>query len=461
MSFSLWQQCLIRLQNKLPATEFSMWIRPLQAELSDNTLELYAPNRFVLDWVRNKYINSINKLLSDFCGSDIPILKFKIGNKPKMKKNNNLRYTKINKNFFSTINKTFDFNWNNRQTKRENHYKSQINPKNTFNNFVEGKSNQLAKAASKQVANNLGWAYNPLFLYGSTGLGKTHLLHAVGNKIIKNKINAKITYIHSEGFVQNMVKALKNNSIENFKNYYRSLNALLIDDIQFFANKERSQEEFFHTFNTLLEKNQQIILTSDKHPKEIIGMEDRLKSRFGWGLTVAINPPGFKTRISILIKKAEENNIKLSKKVAFFIAKRLKSNIRELEGALNKIIAYSNFTKSVITINVVQEALKDLFALQEKLISIENIQKIVSEYYRIKITDLLSKRRSRSITRPRQTAMALAKKLTNHSLPEIGNAFGGRDHTTVIHACKKIEKLQEKNHAIKEDFLNLIKILSS
>lgn len=461
MSFSLWQQCLIRLQNKLPATEFSMWIRPLQAELNNNTLELYAPNRFVLDWVRNKYINSINELLNDFCGSDIPILKFKIGNKPQMKKNNNLRYTKIKKNFFSAINKTLDFNWNNRVIEKENYYKSKINPHNTFNNFIEGKSNQLAKAASNQVANNLGWSYNPLFLYGNTGLGKTHLLHAVGNYIVKKKINIKIAYIHSEKFVQNMVKALKNNSIEDFKNYYRSLNALLIDDIQFFANKERSQEEFFHTFNTLLEKKQQIILTSDKHPKEIKGIEDRLKSRFGWGLTVAINLPELKTRISILIKKAEENHVKLSREVASFIAKRLKSNIRELEGALNKIIAYSDFTGSTININFVQKALKDLFALQEKLINTEKIQKIVSEYYKINITDLLSKRRSRSVTRPRQIAMLLTKKLTNHSLPEIGNAFGGRDHTTVIHACKKIEQLKEKNHEIKEDFLNLIKILSS
>lgn len=459
MSFPLWKKCLIRLENELPATEFSMWIRPLQAELNSNTLALYAPNRFVLDLVRNKYINSINELLSDFCGSNIPILQFKIGNKPKTIKKNK-KDKKINKKKYIKINQLKNLNWNSQKTQNEMKHKSNINLKHTFSNFVEGKSNQLAYAVSNQVANNLGWIYNPLFLYGGTGLGKTHLLHAVGNNIITNKLNAKVVYIHSEGFVQNMVKALQNNSIEEFKNYYRSLDALLIDDIQFFANKERSQEEFFHTFNCLIEGNQQIILTSDKYPKEIHGIEERLKSRFGWGLTIGIKPPELKTRVAILIKKAKENKIKLSNEVAFFIAKRLKSNIRELEGALNKVIANSNFTGSLITINFVREALRDLLALQEKLVSIENIQKTVAAYYKIKVTDLLSKRRSRSVTRPRQTAMALAKKLTNYSLPEIGNAFGGRDHTTVLHACRTIEKLQEENYLLKEDFFNLIRTLS-
>lgn len=453
MSFSLWKNCLIKLKNKLPATEFRMWIKPLQAELNSNTLALYAPNRFVLDLVRNKYINNINELLSDFCGSNIPILKFKIGNKPKKKC---LQKKKINKKTFKNI----IINNLKQKNKKEMNYKSNINLKHTFNNFIKGKSNQLAFSVSNQVANNLGWIYNPLFLYGGTGLGKTHLLHAVGNNIITQQINAKVVYIHSEGFVQNMVKALQNNSIEEFKNFYRSVDALLIDDIQFFANKERSQEEFFHTFNALIEGNQQIILTSDKYPKKIKGIEERLQSRFGWGLTVEINPPELKTRVAILIKKAEENKIKLSKEVAFFIAKELKSNIRELEGALNRVIANSNFTGSIITINFVQESLRDLLSLKKKIVSIENIQKTVAEYYKIKVTDLLSKRRSRSVTRPRQTAMALAKKLTNYSLPEIGNAFGGRDHTTVLHACRKIKKLQKENHLIKEDFFKLIKTLS-
>lgn len=300
-----------------------------------------------------------------------------------------------------------------------------------------------------------------MFLYGGTGLGKTHLLHAVGNGIMARKPNAKVVYMHSERFVQDMVKALQNNAIEEFKRYYRSVDALLIDDIQFFANKERSQEEFFHTFNALLEGNQQIILTSDRYPKEINGVEDRLKSRFGWGLTVAIEPPELETRVAILMKKADENDIRLPGEVAFFIAKRLRSNVRELEGALNRVIANANFTGRAITIDFVREALRDLLALQEKLVTIDNIQKTVAEYYKIKIADLLSKRRSRSVARPRQMAMALAKELTNHSLPEIGDAFGGRDHTTVLHACRKIEQLREESHDIKEDFSNLIRTLSS
>lgn len=300
-----------------------------------------------------------------------------------------------------------------------------------------------------------------MFLYGGTGLGKTHLLHAVGNSIMARKANAKVVYMHSERFVQDMVKALQNNAIEEFKRYYRSVDALLIDDIQFFANKERSQEEFFHTFNALLEGNQQIILTSDRYPKEINGVEDRLKSRFGWGLTVAIEPPELETRVAILMKKADENDIRLPGEVAFFIAKRLRSNVRELEGALNRVIANANFTGRAITIDFVREALRDLLALQEKLVTIDNIQKTVAEYYKIKVADLLSKRRSRSVARPRQMAMAMAKELTNHSLPEIGDAFGGRDHTTVLHACRKIEQLREESHDIKEDFSNLIRTLSS
>ncbi|MGL4752889.1 MAG: chromosomal replication initiator protein DnaA, partial [Aeromonadaceae bacterium] len=324
-----------------------------------------------------------------------------------------------------------------------------------------GKSNQLARAAASQVADNPGSAYNPLFLYGGTGLGKTHLLHAVGNAIKDRNPDAKVVYMHSERFVQDMVKALQTNAIEEFKRYYRSVDALLIDDIQFFANKERSQEEFFHTFNALLEGNQQIILTSDRYPKEIDGVEDRLKSRFGWGLTVAIEPPELETRVAILMRKAEESKIHLPDEVAFFIAKRLRSNVRELEGALNRVIANANFTGRAINIDFVREALRDLLALQEKLVTIDNIQKTVAEYYKIKVADLLSKRRSRSVARPRQLAMALAKELTNHSLPEIGDAFGGRDHTTVLHACRKIAELREESHDIKEDYSNLIRTLSS
>ncbi|EKT53687.1 chromosomal replication initiator protein DnaA [Providencia burhodogranariea] len=463
MSLSLWQQCLARLQDELPATEFSMWIRPLQAELNDNTLALYAPNRFVLDWVRDKYINNINELLNDFCGTDAPALHFEVGSKPitASPTSQRSRYTP-EAPAIAIPSAPMRPSWDNSNKVQPNvAYRSNVNPKHTFDNFVEGKSNQLARAAARQVAENPGGAYNPLFLYGGTGLGKTHLLHAVGNSIIQHKADARVVYMHSERFVQDMVKALQNNAIEEFKRYYRSVDALLIDDIQFFANKERSQEEFFHTFNALLEGNQQIILTSDRYPKEINGVEDRLKSRFGWGLTVAIEPPELETRVAILMKKADENEIQLPGEVAFFIAKRLRSNVRELEGALNRVIANANFTGRAITIDFVREALRDLLALQEKLVTIDNIQKTVAEYYKIKIADLLSKRRSRSVARPRQMAMALAKELTNHSLPEIGDAFGGRDHTTVLHACRKIEQLREESHDIKEDFSNLIRTLSS
>lgn len=463
MSLSLWQQCLARLQDELPATEFSMWIRPLQAELSDNTLALYAPNRFVLDWVRDKYLNNINGLLNDFCGTDAPLLRFEVGSKPLSQIISQTVTASVSAPSAPVVRVAAPTrpSWDNAAPQPELSYRSNVNPKHTFDNFVEGKSNQLARAAARQVADNPGGAYNPLFLYGGTGLGKTHLLHAVGNGIMARKANAKVVYMHSERFVQDMVKALQNNAIEEFKRYYRSVDALLIDDIQFFANKERSQEEFFHTFNALLEGNQQIILTSDRYPKEINGVEDRLKSRFGWGLTVAIQPPELETRVAILMKKADENNIRLPGEVAFFIAKRLRSNVRELEGALNRVIANANFTGRAITIDFVREALRDLLALQEKLVTIDNIQKTVAEYYKIKIADLLSKRRSRSVARPRQMAMALAKELTNHSLPEIGDAFGGRDHTTVLHACRKIEQLREESHDIKEDFSNLIRTLSS
>ncbi|MGL9720008.1 chromosomal replication initiator protein DnaA [Symbiopectobacterium sp.] len=457
MSLSLWQQCLARLQDELPATEFSMWIRPLQAELNDNTLALYAPNRFVLDWVRDKYLNNINGLLNDFCGMDAPLLRFEVGSKPVAVSQPASPQAAVQPVRQAPVRPS----WDTPATQTEHTYRSNVNPKHSFDNFVEGKSNQLARAAARQVADNPGGAYNPLFLYGGTGLGKTHLLHAVGNGIIARKPNAKVVYMHSERFVQDMVKALQNNAIEEFKRYYRSVDALLIDDIQFFANKERSQEEFFHTFNALLEGNQQIILTSDRYPKEINGVEDRLKSRFGWGLTVAIEPPELETRVAILMKKADENDIRLPSEVAFFIAKRLRSNVRELEGALNRVIANANFTGRSITIDFVREALRDLLALQEKLVTIDNIQKTVAEYYKIKVADLLSKRRSRSVARPRQMAMALAKELTNHSLPEIGDAFGGRDHTTVLHACRKIEQLREESHDIKEDFSNLIRTLSS
>lgn len=473
---SLWNRCLERLQQDLPTQQFSMWIRPLIANEESAAVTLFAPNRFVLDWVRDKYIAQIEALFAEFCANDaVPQLRIEVKSAASVQQSysqnttpaihqssaveNSIKSLQKHQAARSNVNVQADNSPPN--VKIAASHKSNINFNYKFDNFVEGKSNQLARAASKQVSDNPGKAYNPLFIYGGTGLGKTHLLHAVGNGIIDNKKDATVVYMHSERFVQDMVKALQNNAIEEFKRYYRSVDALLIDDIQFFANKERSQEEFFHTFNALLEGNQQIILTSDRYPKEIDGVEDRLKSRFGWGLTIAIEPPELETRVAILMRKALENKIVLPDEVAFFIAKRLRSNVRELEGALNRVIANANFTGRPITIDFVREALRDLLALQEKLVTIDNIQKTVAEYYKIKMADILSKRRSRSVARPRQMAMALSKELTNHSLPEIGDAFGGRDHTTVLHACRKIVQLREESHDIKEDYQNLIRTLSS
>ena len=468
----LWEQCLDRLSLDLDTQQFNMWIRPLQAQLSEEgdqiaTITLFAPNRFVLDWVRDKYLDQISHLITEYhTGArkpprlilDVLVKKTEVAaeNLTASTSHAPIKTASSSSNATSSVSSVAP-----EMPEIKPSHKSNINLSYQFDNFVEGKSNQLARAAATSVANNPGGAYNPLFIYGGTGLGKTHLLHAVGNGIVASKPDAKIVYMHSERFVQDMVKALQNNAIDDFKRYYRSVDALLIDDIQFFAGKDRSQEEFFHTFNALLEGNQQIILTSDKYPKEIQGVEDRLKSRFGWGLTIAIEPPELETRVAILMRKAEENKIKLPNEVAFFIAKRLRTNVRELEGALNRVIANANFTGREISIDFVREALRDLLALQDKLVTVDNIQKTVADYYKIKVADILSKRRSRSVARPRQMAMALAKELTNHSLPEIGNGFGGRDHTTVLHACRKIEQLKEESHDIQEDYKNLIRTLSS
>ncbi|TPH13233.1 chromosomal replication initiator protein DnaA [Litorilituus lipolyticus] len=463
MDLSPWQRCLSILQEELPAQQFSMWIRPLQCVITDNVMTLYAPNRFVLDWVRDKYVNRINELVTLHDTDNPLLLRFDVGSKPLVNASpeGEVAVPAAHPSGSNMFSQSINSDLKPKETESNLPKKTNVRVNYTFDNFVEGKSNQLARAAASQVADNPGAAYNPLFIYGGTGLGKTHLLHAVGNGILLNKPNAKIAYMHSERFVQDMVRALQNNAMEKFKQYYRSVDALLIDDIQFFAGKERTQEEFFHTFNALLEGNQQIILTSDRYPKEIDGVDDRLKSRFGWGLTLAIEPPELETRVAILKRKAEESHINLADEVAFFIAKRLRSNVRELEGALNRVIANANFTGRAITIDFVREALRDLLALQDKLVTIDNIQRTVAEYYKIKVADLLSKRRNRSVARPRQIAMALSKELTNHSLPEIGDAFGGRDHTTVLHACRKVKSLREETHDIKEDYSNLIRTLSS
>ena len=446
----MWSNCLQRLEQELSDQQLNTWIRPLQVIEENDQIKLLAPNRFVQDWVKQNFHEKIQSILFDLDAKHSIQLNIEIGSQAKDTVKNPPPVEAP---------KTTSFITNNRPQANNSFVEHNLNPLFTFDNFVEGKSNQLAKAASMQVADNPGTAYNPLFFYGGVGLGKTHLMHAVGNMILQNKPDARITYIHSERFVSHMVKALQHNAIDAFKQHYRSLDAILVDDIQFFAGKERSQEEFFHTFNALLEEGSQIIC--DRYPKEVEGLEERLRSRFGWGLPVCIEPPELETRVAILQKKAEEANIELPSEVAFFIAKRIRSNIRELEGAFRRVMATANFTASPITLEFAKEALRDLIALQERTITIDNIQKTVAEYYKIRTSDLHSNRRSRSITRPRQLAMALSKELTNHSLPEIGAAFGGRDHTTVLHGCRKIAELRESDNKINEDYKNMIRILSN
>lgn len=562
MSSAVWEQCLARLESELPAQQFNTWIRPLKADDNGGVLQLFAPNRFVLDWVSDKFLHLIREVVAESGNRDVqigvaarPAAAFQnsrshrsstdrsesrgpraysqngrgingagamMGAVPHNVENGEYRNTpsheaigrsepshaqQLGNDLQSELTQdtnpygdvlsaadensmapgpsasfidspsaesssapTFDqrmqASHGSRRVAKEDiegglSHRNNLNTNFTFANFVEGKSNQLGLAAATQVAENPGGSYNPLFIYGGVGLGKTHLMHAVGNALLKRRPNGKVIYLHSERFVADMVKALQLNAINDFKRYYRSVDALLIDDIQFFANKERSQEEFFHTFNALLEGGQQIILTCDRYPKEITGLEERLKSRFGWGLTVAIEPPELETRVAILMKKAQQAAMELPNDAAFFIAQRIRSNVRELEGALKRVIANAHFTGRPISIDLVREALKDLLALQDRLVSTDNIQRVVADYYKIKGSDLLSKRRSRSVARPRQVAMYLAKELTNHSLPEIGESFGGRDHTTVLHACRKIRELLESDADIREDVKNLLRTLTT
>ena len=508
MPQEIWQQCLELLQDEFPAQQFNTWLRPLQSRDDGGSLVLLAPNRFVRDWVSQKYLDRIEEVIRDLNGAKGLNVEVKVGSvgesqrrqpasTPERGGQADAGKTPAGKNTESEVETASaevappvnDAELNTaderpvedspvaariagranggRDDRRANveggvqHSETFLNQQFTFETFVEGKSNQLARAASSQVAENPGGSYNPLFLYGGVGLGKTHLMHAVGNEIVRRNPGARVAYLRSERFVADMVKALQLNAINDFKRFYRSLDALLIDDIQFFAGKERSQEEFFHTFNALLEGGQQVILTCDRFPKEIANMEERLKSRFGWGLTVMVEPPELETRVAIIMKKAEQAQVSISNEAAFFIAQKIRSNVRELEGALKLVIANSHFTGQQITPAFIRESLKDLLALHEKQVSIDNIQRTVAEYYKMKVADLHSKRRTRSITRPRQMAMALAKELTSHSLPEIGDAFGGRDHTTVLHACKKIEELQESDANIREDYQNFLRLLTT
>ncbi|ROR99027.1 chromosomal replication initiator protein DnaA [Sinobacterium caligoides] len=538
MPVDIWQKSLSVLHEELSAQQFNTWIKPLQVETTENTLCLLAPNRFIKEWVGDRFLNRISELIRDVSGGVITTVMVEVGGQaavmPKFTGRRRRRTTRTSRQFSRTepsysteqpmasvepeavpvapthspkpptpvrrhqLNpapaetvaevavqqgQLFEAppgaadtipmpvapsiitqsKTGGRKVEVEGgiKHKSHLVDHYTFDTFVEGKSNQLARAAASQVAENPGGSYNPLFLYGGVGLGKTHLMHAVGNALVAKNPDAKIVYLNSERFVADMVKALQLNAISEFKRFYRSVDALLIDDIQFFAGKERSQEEFFHTFNALLEGGQQMILTCDRYPKEIKGLEERLKSRFGWGLTVAVEPPELETRVAILMKKAEQANVDLPPDAAFFIAQRIRSNVRELEGALKRVIANAHFTARKIDISLIKESLKDLLALQDKQVSIDNIQRTVVEYYKIKIADLLSKRRTRSIARPRQVAMSLSKELTNHSLPEIGDAFGGRDHTTVLHACRKIKELRGSDNDIREDYQNLLRSLTT
>jgi chromosomal replication initiator protein len=438
---TIWQKCLDRLEGELTAQQFNTWIRPLQAVQDGESLRLLAPNQFVRDWVTENLGPHLDDVLRRVTGLEGSI-SVHVGSAQADARGAREPTPPI-------------------PTTGRRGSSTGLRAAFTFENFVEGKSNQLAKAASMQVAENPGGAYNPLFIYGGVGLGKTHLMHAIGNGISRHNPSATIAYLHSERFVGDMVRALQRNAINEFKAYYRSVDALLIDDIQFFAGKERSQEEFFHTFNALLEEQQQIILTCDRYPKEVDGLEERLKSRFGWGLTVSIEPPELETRVAILMNKAQTMGPGIPDDVAFFIGQRIRSNVRELEGALRRVIAYAQFTSRSINLELAKEALRDLLALQDKLVTVENIQRTVAEYYKIRVADLVSKRRTRSIARPRQVAMALSKELTNHSLPEIGDAFGGRDHTTVLHACRKVAELRANDAAISDEYTALLRTLST
>ena len=455
MSLStLWQDCLSQLQDQVSPMDLSTWLRPLQADvISQDQVVLYASNMFVKSWVENHYLTQIHQICQALAKNPNLQIIVKEGVKPAPKA--------VKPSSTQAANHQESAVSFQQESDTSTKFESHLNRKHLFENFVEGKSNQLARAVGQKLALAPGEpTANPFFLYGGTGLGKTHLLHAIGNGILANKPNARVLYIHANNFMQHMVKAMRDNKMDQFKKFYRSLDALLVDDIQFFAEKEKTQEEFFHIFNSLFETSRQIILTSDRYPKEIEKIEERLKSRFGWGLTTAIEPPDLETRVAILLKKAEEHHMDLPEEVAFFIAQRLRTNVRELEGALNRVKAMQDFKGGHIDIDFVRDTLKDILALQERLVTIENIQKVVAEYYRIKVADLKSKSRARSVTRPRQVAMALAKELTNKSLPEIGRAFE-RDHTTVLNACREVPKFREKDSSIQEDWANLIRTLSA
>lgn len=429
MSLGLWQNCLSQLETRLPEKDVNMWLRPLQAVSTEHGVDLLAPNELVREQVDRVFRSAIERALGQMGGGSR--VRVTVGGGTRAPGRPSIRG-----------------------------FRSNLDPRYTFEAFVQGKSNQIARAAAEQSASPESVTYNPLLIYGGVGLGKTHLMHGVGNRMLDGNARAKVVYVRSEHFVNEMITAIRHNRMDAFKGFYRSVDALLIDDIQFFAGKDRSQEEFFHTFNALLESNQRIVLTCDRFPKEVDGLEDRLKSRFSWGLSVAVEPPDLETRVAILIAKAEQHQVLLAQEVAFFIAKRVRSNVRDLESALHRLTATAKFSGTKITVDFAKEALLDMLAVYDRLVTLENIQRTVAEYYKIRIHDLHAKKRNRSVARPRQVAMALAKELTNHSLPEIGEAFGGRDHTTVLHACRRIKALRETDIRIEEDYVNLTRTLT-
>jgi chromosomal replication initiator protein len=443
----VWQKCLNTLQKELSSQQFNTWIKPLQVSDEDGQLLLLAPNKYILDTLTSQYLTRIKALLQESGNISVEL---RIGSQRIQQEINRVpvRHKKISANSF---------------VKRENFYPLlELNKSFTFDSFVEGRSNEMARAAAVQVTQNIGGSsYNPLLLYGGVGLGKTHLMHAVGNSIADSHPELKVSYMYSQRFMEDMVRAIERGAMSDFTQYYRSVDVLLMDDIQFLAKGSKSQEEFFHVFNRLQEEGRQIVLTCDRYPKEIVGLEERLESRFVWGMTAVVEPPELETRVAILMKKAEREKVFIPSDAAFFIAERVQSNVRELEGALKRVIANANFTGRSITIDQVKQALRDLIAIQDRQVGVDNIQKTVADYYKLRLGELLSKKRNRSVARPRQVAMALSKDLTSHSLPEIGDAFGGRDHTTVLHACRKIEELKELNPDIKEDYRNLKRLLTS
>ncbi len=438
---SLWHSLVSELKKDLPAQQYDTWIKPLKAERHGNHLRVVAPNQHVLRWIRNNLLAKLETRAERVAGSSLHV-DLVLDDAP--------TETEI------VVPEPVPVPAAPERPSRDEH---RLNSSFTFTNFVNGKANQIARAAAIQVAENPGTAYNPLFIYGGTGLGKTHLLQAIGNEVLKRNPRAKVRYIHAEQFVADVVRAYQHKSFDSLKRYYRSLDLFLIDDVQFFVGKSRSQEEFFYTFNALFEEHKQVAITSDCFPREMTGIEDRLISRFGWGLTVAVEPPELEMRVAILLKKAEIDGVRVDEAVAFFIAKHIRSNVRELEGALKRVIAYARFNNTTVTVASAREALKDLLAVLTRQVSIENIQKTVADYYKIKVSEMYSKKRFRSVARPRQVAMALAKELTQQSLPEIGESFGGRDHTTVLHACRKVQELRDGDQEFARDYAQLQQIL--